>query len=65
MYIGGRNKLSSTVMEGVRQFPVRWVVGNGIPDPPDVVDELTTLSNVVVLSVDDSLDQVFGLSVDD
>jgi hypothetical protein len=65
MYLGGCDKLSGPVTERVHQFPVRWVVGNGIADPLDVIDELTTPSNAVVLGVDDSLDQVFGLSVDD
>ena len=41
--------LASVVVEGGCKEPVRWVVGNRVTYPLDVVEELALASNVVVL----------------
>jgi len=44
-----REWFSCVVVEGVGQYPVRGVIGNGVADPFDVVAELAALSSSVVL----------------
>ena len=58
-------QLAGVVVEGGRKEPVRWVVGNRVTYPLDVVEELALVSNVVVLRVDDAFDEVLGVAIDD
>ena len=44
-----REWFSCVVVEGVGQYPVRGVIGNGVADPFDVVAELAASSSSVVL----------------
>ena len=44
-----REWFSCVVVEGVSQYPVGGVIGNGVADPFDVVAELAASSSSVVL----------------
>jgi hypothetical protein len=43
--------LSSFIIEGVSQDPIRRVVGDGVTNPFDMVTKLALLSGLVVLRV--------------
>ncbi len=44
-----REWFSCIVIEGVGQYPVRGVIGNGVANPFDMVAELAASSSLVVL----------------
>jgi len=59
------NGFASIVVERVGQNPVRWIIGDWISDPLDVVEELTLALYAVVFRVDDAVDEIFRLAIDD
>jgi len=62
---GVRDGFASIVIERVGQNPVRWIIGDWISDPLDVVEELTLASYAVVFRVNDAVDEIFRLAIDD
>ena len=56
---------ASLVIEGISEDPIGGSVGDGVAFPFDVIAELALASSTVVFGIEDSLDQIFGLSIDD
>jgi len=59
------NGFASIVVESVGQNPVRWIVGDWISYPLDMVEELTLASYMVVFQVNDAVDEILRLAIDD
>ena len=56
---------ASLVVEGISEDPIGGSVGDGVAFPFDVIAELALVSSMVVFGIEDSLNQIFGLSIDD
>ena len=63
--LSSRKESSSVVVEGVSYYPVRGVIGGGVADRFDVVEELVSSSYSAALGVNDPLCQVFGSAIGD
>jgi len=61
---GVRDGFASIVVKSIGQNPVRWIIGDWISNPLDVVEELTLVSYAVVFQVDDAVDEIFRLAID-
>ena len=63
--IGVGEESSSIVVKSIGEDPVRWIIGDGVSDPLDVVGKLTLAAHPIVLRVENAVDEVFRGTVDD
>ena len=54
---------ASLIVEGISEDPISGSVGDGVTFPFDVIAELALSLSTVVFGIEDSLDQIFGLSI--
>ena len=54
---------ASIIVESFSQNPVRWIVGDWISNPLDMVEELTLASYAVVFQVDDAVNEILRLAI--
>ena len=56
---------ASLVVKGISEDPISGSVGDGVAFPFDMIAELALALSTVVFGIEDSLNQIFGLSIDD
>ena len=55
---------ASLVVKGISEDPISGSVGDGVAFPFDMIAELALVSSTVVFGIEDSLNQIFRLSID-
>jgi hypothetical protein len=56
-------EVSSIIVRGIGQGPVRWTIWNWVAHPLDIIEQLTMTPNTIELWVDDLLNKLFWFTV--